>query len=76
MVKPIIEVVENELKHANEELEVLKQEIIELKKWKANCTKWAVWWAGVCAAVMTTAAIIQSYWEKFVNLIIYLNGAK
>lgn len=71
MSKPILEVVDNELKHTNQELqhtnselELLKLEIKELKEWKANCTKWAMWWAGVCAACMAMLSFIQTYWDK------------
>lgn len=69
MTRPILEVVDNELKHTNEELELLKAEIEELKKWKNSCTKWAAWWAGVCAAVMTIAAILQTYWDRIMLML-------
>lgn len=73
-MRPILEVVDNELKHTNEELESLKKEIEDLKAWKASCTRWAAWWAGVCAAVMTIAAFFQAYWEKIITFI--QHGAK
>lgn len=64
MSKPILEVVDNELKHTNEEVEALKKQVDDLLAWKENCTKWAAWWAGVCATVMCIATLIQTYWDK------------
>jgi uncharacterized membrane protein len=50
-----------------EELEKLHEdnaaEIKNLKNWKETCSKWAAWWAGVCAAVMTIATMIKANME-------------
>lgn len=69
MTKPILEVVEHDLKYTNEEVEQLKKQVKDLLVWKETCTKWAAWWAGVCAAVMTIAALIQTYWDKIITYI-------
>jgi hypothetical protein len=76
MTKPSLELVDNELQHTNIEVEHLKQQVEDLIKWKANCTKWAMWWAGVCAAIMAIVTLIQSYWDKFVQLVTLLGGVK
>ena len=51
-----------------DELESLHEEnakkIEELEGWKNGCTRWAAWWAGVCAAVMTGAALLRTYWDE------------
>ncbi len=51
-----------------EELEKLHeenaQEIRSLKSWKETCSKWAAWWAGVCAAVMALATLVRTYWNE------------
>lgn len=51
-----------------EELEKLHeenaQEIKHLKSWKETCSKWAAWWAGVCAAVMAIATFVRAYWNE------------
>lgn len=39
------------------------KEIASLKSWKNSCTIWAAWWAGICAAVMTLATLIRTYWS-------------
>ena len=81
MAKPILEVVENDLKHTNEDLEefklvvykeiaLLKIKNKDLEDWKLNCTKWAMWWAGVCAALMSMATFIQTYWDKIQHYIV------
>lgn len=49
-------------------------EIQKLKGWKETCTRWGAWWAGVCAAVMTLAALLRAYWDEIERFVKVLRG--
>lgn len=53
---------ENNSRHEKKHVENA-QKIAELEGWKDTCTRWGIWWAGVCAAVMATATFVRTYWS-------------
>lgn len=50
---------------AHDEAERIKDRVRldKLEKWQSSCSRQAAWWAGVCATMMTAAALIRTFWS-------------